>query len=388
MRAKSNSTGITFAALIVLALGIFTSISFSSLAHVLLLISGSHALACYLKRRDLPIPPRVWALLALWISCLLSVFFNWQEMENPINNMLKTKYFLIGILSYFAFRNAASFLTEKKIKFLISLFLIATSLASASGLIALATGFNPLKMQPACHPTRACGMNGMIMTYAYGINFFLVALVGALIHRNELKGYLPVRLATLALAINGIGLFFSYTRGAWIGFLTAIPFFFFKQNKKIFLLAMLAGMLLLGGGLLTSPKVRDTFFKRSGSNSQRIAFFRSALAAFGEKPWFGYGYHNFESNVLAIKARHSIPWPDHAGHAHNNFLEHLAATGAPGAIAFILFCLSWIIDCWRRRDVLGKIIFPVTVSFVVSGAVQYTFGDGENLFLLMLLWAL
>ena len=77
-----------------------------------------------------------------------------------------------------------------------------------------------------------------------------------------------------------------------------------------------------------------------------------------------------------------------AGHAHNNFLEHLASTGILGGLAFVLFCLLWMIDSYRRKDVIGEIIFPVTISFMVSGMVQYTFGDGENLFLLMLLWAI
>ena len=74
--------------------------------------------------------------------------------------------------------------------------------------------------------------------------------------------------------------------------------------------------------------------------------------------------------------------------AHNNFLEHLASAGIFGALAFILFSVLWIWDGYRREDVVGRIMFPVSISFSVSGTVQYTFGDGENLFFLMLVWAL
>ncbi|MCY4523551.1 MAG: O-antigen ligase family protein, partial [Halobacteriovoraceae bacterium] len=125
------------------------------------------------------------------------------------------------------------------------------------------------------------------------------------------------------------------------------------------------------------------------SNNLRLEFFETAYHAFKERPFWGFGYRNFEPNVIDLKKKYNITMaPDMAGHAHNNFLEHLASTGIIGALAFLLFCLFWTIDSYKRKDIAGKIIFPVTISFMVSGMLQYTFGDGENLFLLMLLWAI
>lgn len=95
-------------------------------------------------------------------------------------------------------------------------------------------------------------------------------------------------------------------------------------------------------------------------------------------------FPNFEPNVTAIKKRHAIERPGIGGHAHNNFLEHLASTGFMGALAFLLFTLVWL---WRTYQ-HQQLLFPFVVSFIVSGMTQYTFGDGENLFLIMSLFAL
>ena len=146
----------------------------------------------------------------------------------------------------------------------------------------------------------------------------------------------------------------------------------------------------MGIGVVSNDKVRETFtsLDRMESVRQRISFFHTAWKAFEEKPVLGYGYRNFEPHVVSIKKQHGIALENHGGHAHNNFLEHLASTGFVGAVSFLLFSLLWLVNSYKREDVVGKITFPIVVSFIVSGMFQYTFGDGENMFFIMLLWAL
>ena len=385
---------ITYSALIVLAIGVFTSISISALSHVLFFISGIYFFVKFIRQRDFTIPWSFWGLAAIFASCVLSVVFNWDIMVKPVSHLSKSKYFLLGILSWFALRYCCrDYLTVKKIKLLLSLFLVFTTLASFSGLVDFFWGINPIKMlitDKQCHPERACGLFGQWMSYAYGINFFVIIVTGLLLYQRELREYVNIHLVWVALVINSLGLLFSYTRGAWLGVAVGIPFFFYKKNKRIFLISILAGCFLLGGGVLLNSKVRETFLSmnRKLSVLQRVSFYHAALKAFEEKPILGYGYRNFEPNVVAIKKRHGISFEKYAGHAHNNFLAHLASTGLVGALSFLLFSLSWLVSCYRREDVVGRITFPVVVSFIVSGMFQYTFGDGENLFLLMLLWAL
>lgn len=106
---------------------------------------------------------------------------------------------------------------------------------------------------------------------------------------------------------------------------------------------------------------------RGYSDTQRIAYWQTAIKAFEERPVFGYGYRNFEPNVVDIKQRHGIGWENLPGHAHNNFMEHLGSTGGLGLIAFTLFCLFWLWEMFRRKDLMGEISFVFIISFLISG---------------------
>lgn len=373
-----------YVALGVLALGIFTSVSFSALAHILLLPSGIYFFIKNLKEKSFTPRPSLYALFALTLVSIASVLVNTDIIEKPFKNILKTKYFIIAILSAYAFHYLKkNWLNEKRIKLILNLFLLSALVASLSGLIGLWGGFNPLKFKGPCHPTRACGLYGMYMTYGYGVSLFMVLATGLLIYRDRFKGYFTPWLLYISFSVNLLGLFYSFARGGWLGFLLGVPFLFLKEHTKKFLIGVL-GVALLGGGVfLGSQKVRDTFLNRQGSNEQRIHFFQTAYAAFKEKPILGFGYRNFEANSKEIKKRHNIGSQHFAGHAHNNALEHLASTGLLGLIAFCVFALLWLKEAYEE-----PILFAFVMSFLISGLFQYTFGDGENLFLIFSVFSL
>lgn len=373
-----------YIALGVLALGTFTSVSFTALAHILLLPSGLYFYKKNLSEKSFKPRPSLYALAALAVISIFSVLVNWEEMEKPLKNILKTKYFIIGILSSYAFHYLKqNWLNPKRIKILVNLFLFAAMLASLSGLIGLWSGFNPLKFKPPCHPTRACGLYGMYMTYGYGISLFMVLATGLLVYRDRFKSYFTPWLLYSSLGVCFLGLIFSYARGGWLGFALGVPFLFVKNHPKRMVVSFIL-MALIGGGIfISSSRVQYTVLKRKTSNKERIHFFEAAYAAFKEKPLLGYGYKNFEANSKEIKKRHNIGGQHFGGHAHNNALEHLASTGALGFLGFIIFCLLWLKESYRE-----PIVFAFVVSFLVSGLFQYTFGDGENLFLIFAIFGL
>lgn len=375
---------ITYSALIILSLGIFTSVSFSALSHILLFPSGIYFFIKWLKNRDFEIKKSWWALLGVTVICWLSVISNWSDIETPLKNIFKTKYFIVALLSYFSFYYMKrDFLTDKKISWALNLFLIATTVATISGLVGVATGFNPLKMKDACHATRACGLYGMYMTYGYGISLFMILITGLLIKREKIVKWTPTWLLGSVWFINLLGLGMSLARGAWLGYFLAVPFLFLSTSKKKFFLTIAVGLGLVGTAYVSSEKVRDTFFNREASNHQRIAFYKTAWFAAKEKPLLGWGYKNFEKNVPALKVKYFQPWPEFGGHAHNNFLEHMASTGFLGMLALIIFCLLWLKEAYTI-----PLVFSFILSFLISGMVQYTFGDGENLFLILSIFSL
>lgn len=373
---------VTYSSLVIIALAVFTSLSISAFHHILLVIPAFY----FAYRNGKNWSLSMYAVLAVVLTIFLSVFFNWGEIPKPLKPIISAKYFLIPLLGIFAYRKMQW--TDKRIKVILNSLLIATSIATICGIIGLYTGFTPIKMKAACHDERACGLYGMYMTYGYGIGLFMVLMTGALLYREKLKHYIPTWLIYSAWVINFAGLYLSYARGAWLGFLAALPFFFIKKNKKIFVIGFVVGAIALGALIGMNSKVRGMFFERQGSNEQRLAFFETAYVAFKEKPLFGWGYKNFEPNVKPLKAKYDIAFPDFQGHAHNNFLEHLASTGILGFLALIFFHIAWFKESLCSKRLIDDISLPFVIALIVSGMTQVTLGDGENLFLIMTLWSL
>ena len=81
----------------------------------------------------------------------------------------------------------------------------------------------------------------------------------------------------------------------------------FKVNlKKWVFTKFQRGTSFVGGLKVSNLDKEFVGEKRAHSNTQRIAFFKAAYLSFIEKPMFGLGYKQFESNVLDIKKRHKI----------------------------------------------------------------------------------
>lgn len=382
------SLKLTYASLFILAVGIFTSVSISAISHVLMVIPGLYFFYKDFIKKEKPIKlsgSSIFLLLMIG-SIILSVVFNLDILENPLKNLFKIKYFIIPWLGVFAVQRLIDEdLTPKKKNILINTFLIATTVATISGLMGLYTGFNPIKMKPACHATRACGLYGMYMTYGYGISLFAVLMTSLVFLKNNIVNKPLLYVSTL---FGVIGTILSFARGGWLGYIAGVGAFFFKKNTKLFFISVAVLIALVTGAFFTSSTVKDMVSNRSTSNDQRIAFYQTAYAAFKERPIFGWGYRNFEPNVKEIKKKHNIAYPEFGGHAHNNILEHLASTGIVGLICTLGFFISWLIESYKRKDTIGALTFPFVASFLTSGLFQYTFGDGENLFLIMIVWTI
>ena len=379
---------LTYAALLVLAAGLFMTPVAAAAAHVLLLVPGAWFAADFLKRRDFNLPARFWGLAAVWAAGVLSVAFNLDVVERPAANAFKTKYYLIGLLSFFSLRRCAKdYLDVPKIRLVANLALVSTALASLMGAVGLFTGYNPLKMRQACDFARSCGMSSVV-TYANGLALFLVVLAGALVHRRRLAGYFDRRLAWTSLTINLAGLYLSHTKGAWLGLLAAIPFFFKRGGKKFFL-AGFGGVVVLVAAVLAGPRAEETMsrIKRAGLTNHRISFYQMGWRAFLERPVFGWGYRNIYAHSTDIKKKNGIAFADSPGDAHNNFLQFFASAGVFGGLAFLFFLLSWMIHSFKRRDVIGDLVFPMTICFMVSGMAHIA-ADGEIKTFVLLFWAL
>jgi len=149
------------------------------------------------------------------------------------------------------------------------------------------------------------------------------------------------------------------------------------------------GALVLGMAIYFIPSFNEMFLSPSRiySISKRLSLFKGAFYAFKEHPLLGVGYKNYEPLSKIIQRDHQIE-PVIGGAAHNNFLELLASTGLLGFLVLVFFHYYWFRELWRRTDFIGQIGPPIVVALFISGQSEYTFGDGEILFVIMAFYTL
>lgn len=374
-----------YASLMSLALGLFTSMTFLALTHIFILIPCLYFIPGTNYKGW---SKSQWSLLAMIAAIILSIILNQDIAVEGLKPLTKIKYYLIALLSIqplsFYFKNLKTQADhDKKIKWLLWGLIGTTTLASISGMSGVFLGYNFLKLQHVSIQ-RNGGLFGMLMNYAHNMSFLLVMLTGLIFYREEVKRYINLNFIYGAWIVNFLGLYTTYTRGAWLSFLVALPFFFFKKNIKSFSVAF--GLFAVTG--LGVYKFAGQLVVRPNSEIERISQWKAAIVGFKERPILGLGYLNFEKMSVSLKKKYAIEAQYFGGHAHSNYFEMLASTGLVGFVFFMLWQISWFVEMFRRDDLIAKIALPFIVVFVVGGLTQATFTLGANLFFIMPFYAL
>lgn len=373
-------------ALYILAIGLMNSISLMAAFHIL--IAPPILYFCW-KKGLKNLPKSTYAMLAFCIVLVLSVLFNQEVIGNGYKNIGKVKYYLIGVLSivplkwYFTEYLDTSEKRIKIIKPLLCTFLVACTLASISGLIGFYTGFNPLKFKTV-DTYRAKGMFGMIMTYGHQAALLGVILIGMIKHRDKFKNLVPTWLIYSCTFFTLFGLLMSYTRGALLAFVAGAIFI----NKKVAMVSIVTIGLVAGVISIAKPEFVKQEIIRKGSNDKRMSFWKGAVYAFKERPLFGYGFKNYQAHSIEIKKRNGVSQARFPGHAHNNFLQMLATTGLLGLALTVAWLVFWLMEVIKINNYLSEIFFVSIVAFITGGLTQATIIDGENLFMIFIIYAL
>ncbi|MCK5884157.1 MAG: O-antigen ligase family protein, partial [Bacteriovoracaceae bacterium] len=383
----------TIISLFALASFVFTSLALSSLIHIFIFIPSLYFTYKAWKEGQLDISGSRIALLLLVLFGVISVIAA-PDIANKFKGIGKLKYFLIGVLGIYAYRSCLEDkLRSDKVRLILNIFMVSVSIATISGIIGLYTGHNPLRFRAATDEWRATGMYGMAITYGYGIQFACILFCGLLLYRKKIEKFINTKLLIFATVISLAGLYLSYTRGAMVGFLVAVPFLLYGKSKKLFFSALIMGMIVVAlvvGAIVSGKGGNSRIFQAldSESNMIRISQYRAAWHGFKENPLTGLGYRNFEPHSVALKEKYGLGYLSFRGHAHNNFLEILAGTGIFGFVAVVAFVLFWFIETFRRKDIIGMVVPAFVVAFVVSGLFQNTMMDSENMYLIMSVYAL
>jgi O-antigen ligase len=277
----------------------------------------------------------------------------------------------------------------------LSALLVVVTLAAVVGLLqtAVCPGPEPDYGWPSwlyhrCY--RARGFFSIYMTLAGVLSLALLAGLPRL-----LPGAAVARWTILPWLVSLLGLLATYTRGAWMGFGSAVLSLLPLTRKGRWLL--LAGLVLLAIGALAGPKhLRERFLTMGNPEDptvkERVYMWRSGLAIWREHPVLGVG----PGELKRVYERYALPEAvkKRTGHVHNTPLQMLVERGALGLAAWLWIWVAFFaraIGLLRRLPeeatsartlVIGSV--AAIVGFLVAGLSEFNFGDSE---VVMVAWA-
>lgn len=210
-------------------------------------------------------------------------------------------------------------------------------------------------------PNPFAGYLGLIIPLAFG-----TALGVLFEHARSATHKALFALAMVSLGAMLAALFFSYSRGAWVGVAAALVVTFLIRSKRAavlgFALAALIAIVALLGQFNILPDVISERFATvndyfgfedvRGVNAnddnfaivERRAHWQAALGMFSDHPWLGVGIGNYAVAYPAYALPH---WDDPLGHAHNYYLNVLAEAGLLGLTAYLFLWGAVFWNVWR-----------------------------------------
>jgi tetratricopeptide (TPR) repeat protein len=254
------------------------------------------------------------------------------------------------------------------------LLLVPTSLALAAyALLQYLYYFPQLPAAPDVELARRIAAREVSATFvgpnqfAGFLAFAIPILAGVLLDagRPRVRVFMAGGLAGCALALAWTGsLGGGVALGAGAAAFAALAATRSRGRKAVVLAgaaAAAAGFALLLGPLL--PKLAE----KSHSLHVRSVYWKAAFAIAGEAPLRGVGLDNFEEHFYRVKSEVQ----QESGYAHNDYLQILAETGAPGLLAFLaLLALGLRPALVRERAPAPE---PPEPEFLVAGAAAAAF---------------
>ena len=181
----------------------------------------------------------------------------------------------------------------------------------------------------------------------------------------------PLLLVGGVTLLTGLALVFSWSRGAWLGFVagTAVLLFFWPRQRRwgvamlvvgalFFIIGLQANLIPAGvtdrlvsfGADLQFGDVRGVDINDANyAVLERLAHWQAALGMARDQLWWGVGFGNYEPTYAAYAL---INWPDPLGHAHNYYLNLLAEVGVVGLLAYLLL---WSVIVWQTWRLLARL---------------------------------
>lgn len=372
---------ITTAAIFFLAAGLFTSVSILSGYQVLIVIPMIYFMFQAFKNKDFKLPVSAWFLLAFGIVAIISLLVNIDIVPKPSKNFGRAQYFFYGVAGIFAFRAWLPVVSDKIKKILLYLFYLNMTVAAIYAVYTTSLHGRAIALTET-------------MRYGYGSAMVLSILLSAIIHHKKIESWFNWKIGTIFFVVGFIGMYVTYTRGALLGFLCALPLVLFFYKPKLGIIFGAVSAFLIGAVgifyLFGTTKFESRFLMSKGNRSDviRMSQWQSAIYATKEKPLLGWGLSNFHTQLKRIKVQYDLEAKEYNdAHSHNLFLEIASGTGLIGLSLFLGWLISWAVEAFRAKGLFRALIVPFGIVFVVSSQFEVTF-DANNATMIFFLYGL
>ncbi len=183
---------------------------------------------------------------------------------------------------------------------------------------------------------------------------FLLNVYAALHAKGAVRG-----LFALAAGLAVVGIYFTYTRAAYLGLLAGTAFYFVRSAKarKILLISTPLVVLL---AVVVAPVLVGHYEQARSDNTlpvlDRINLWATALNMFVHSPVWGHGFYTFP----VLSPRYFVEviklprfWVGHGTPSHNSLLEILSDEGLVGFVPYVAIFVLLVL-AFRRVRWSGK----------------------------------
>ena len=232
-------------------------------------------------------------------------------------------------------------------------------------------------------PNRVKGAVGHPLTYG-GQAMLVAAIASAIAIRSEGRWRTGALLTLGALLPALAG---TYTRSAWIGYIAALVVILAFSRAR-WLAGLAAGILGLAFVLPGAYRARAFSILDPDNpwNRERVHMWEAGVRMLRDHPWTGVGLQDLHSLYEQYKSPGAIETP---GHLHSVYVHVAATMGIVGIVALAILIAGLFRAASRafqtRKGFGATISLGVTaalVGFLVSGLMEWNFGDEELLDLL------
>ena len=218
--------------------------------------------------------------------------------------------------------------------------------------------------------------------------------------RSDLVNVIWMGFYAAAACLLIIGVFVSWSRGAWLGFgMSALVLIVALPRRPVVALGTFAVAVVIGGIIWTSGLLPQSITARLSSATEeafvltdvravditsvnfaiveRLAHWQAAYNMAESNFWLGVGFGNYE---VAYAQYQLINWDEPLGHAHNYYLNIFGEAGLIGLSAYILLLVGILWFAWRASHHPDPLAHALSVGIIGSWVYLMAHSLTDNLY--------